>query len=479
MTDKLFSTSDCYNLTNKEIRELYKKYVNPSIEHLFGAFAAGEEDIDHAEGIWIHTKTNGKILDVTGGIGVLSHGHNHPRILQTRIDFQEKKKMEVHKTIFSPYLAALSHNIAQLLPQDLDFSFFCNSGAEAVEGSIKLAYKYHDGQRKTILHSDISFHGKLLGSGTITASKEVHFKYPQIPNAVSFEYNNIDSVKQKIREHRKKSGESDVYALIIEPFQTLSLRQCDTKFLQELQKICNENDIILIFDEIYVGWYKTGTMFNFMRHNVLPDILTTSKSLGGGKASISAYVTRAPILKKSYGNTRDALLHTSTYNGLGEECITAIEAINIMQEENYEEKSFHIEKITKERCHKLSEKYANEVKECKGSGALHGIFFNTDNLIISKILKLVPLSITKDPKFVPRLAAAAISDWMYKNYKILVIFSTADEVALYFNPSLIIEEKEIHYFFDSLDKTLEAGIWQIVLKFASKQFSNFVNFGNL
>ena len=80
--------------------------------------------------------------------------------------------MEVHKTIFSPYLAALSHNIAQLLPKDLDYSFFCNSGAEAVEGAMKLAYKYHDGSRKTILHSDISFHGKLLGSASITASKE-------------------------------------------------------------------------------------------------------------------------------------------------------------------------------------------------------------------------------------------------------------------------------------------------------------------
>ena len=479
MVDKLFSSDDCYVLTNKEIRELYKKYVNPSLEQLFGAFAAGREDVDHSEGVWIYTKNNEKILDVTGGIGVLSHGHNHPRILETRINFQKKKKMEVHKTIFSPYLAALSHNIAQLLPKDLDYSFFCNSGAEAVEGAMKLAYKYHDGNRKTILHSDISFHGKLLGSASITASKEVYFRYPEIPNTDSFEYDNIDSVKQKIKEHRNKSGESDVYALIIEPFQTLTLRQCNTNFLKELQKICNENSIILIFDEIYVGWYKTGTMFNFMGHNVLPDILTTSKSLGGGKASISAYVARAPILKKAYGNTRDALLHTSTYNGLGEECITAIEAINIMQEENYEKKSFHIEKIVKERCHQLLEKYSNEVKECRGSGALHGIFFNTDNLVISKILKLVPLSITKDPKFVSKLAAAAISDWMYKNYKILVIFSNTDEVALFFKPSLIIEETEINYFFDSLEKTLQEGFWQIVLKFASKQFSNFVNFGSL
>ena len=78
MTEKLFTVNDCYNLTNKEIRKLYKKHVNPSLEKLFGAFAAGEEEVDHAEGVWIYTKNNGRILDVTGGIGVLSHGHNHP-----------------------------------------------------------------------------------------------------------------------------------------------------------------------------------------------------------------------------------------------------------------------------------------------------------------------------------------------------------------------------------------------------------------
>ena len=150
---KLLKVEDCEKLSNHEVRELYKKYINPAIERIFGAFDLGQEIVDHAEGVWIYTKNNEKILDATGGIGVLSHGHNNSRILNTRIKFQEQKRMEVHKTIFSPYMAALSHNIAQLLPGDLDFSFFCNSGAEAVEGAIKLAYKFHEGDRKIILHS--------------------------------------------------------------------------------------------------------------------------------------------------------------------------------------------------------------------------------------------------------------------------------------------------------------------------------------
>ena len=361
---KLYTVDDCEKLTNQQVRELYKKHVNPAIEHLLGAFHLGEELIDHAEGVWLYARSGEKILDVTGGIGVLSHGHNNPRILNSRLNFQKQKRMEVHKTIFSPYVAALSHNIAELLPEDLDYSFFCNSGAEAVEGAIKLAYKYHDGKRKIILHSDISFHGKLLGSGTITASHEVRYKFPRISNTVQFEFNNIDSIIKNIDEYRNESGKSDIYAIIAEPFSASYLRASDSKFLKQLKKICNDNDIVLIFDEVYTGWYKTGNLFNFLDSGIIPDILTTSKSLGGGKASISAYVSRGSILKKAYGSIRDATLHTTTYNGFGEECITAIEAINITQEEDFKNKSLKIEKIVNERCKKLMTKHKNQVNEC-------------------------------------------------------------------------------------------------------------------
>lgn len=472
--EKLFDVKDCDRLTNQEVRELYKKYINPAIERIFGSFNLGQEIIDHAEGVWIYTKNNEKILDVTGGGGVLSHGHNHPRILNARIEFQKQKRMEIHKTIFSPYMAALSHNIAQLLPGDLNYSFFCNSGAEAVEGAIKLAYKYHKGERKIILHSDISYHGKLLGSASITASKEVHFRYPRIPNTYSFKFNDIISVKEKISSFRKESGESDIYALIIEPFSGGNVLQCSTEFLQELQKICNDNNIILIFDEIYTSWYKTGNRFNFMGHNVIPDILAMSKSFGGGKSSISAYVSRESILKKAYGNLQDATLHTTTYNGFGEECITAIEAINIMEEDNYKEKSQRIEKKVKLRCKKLMEKFNEDIIECRGSGALHGIFIKTKKTIFVNLFKLLPLQMTKNEKFIPQLIVGSIADWLYDHKKIYVLFTNADEISLLFAPSLIIEDEEIDYFFDSLEEALEKGIGNIITEFITKQFSKVI-----
>jgi len=208
MKNRLYSTQDCENLGIREIRDLYKKHVNPALENIFGSFASGQIEVAKAEGVKIVAKDGTEYLDVTGGIGVLNIGHNHPRIIAARQRYLESTKMEVHKTFFSPYLAALSHNLAAVLPGKLNYPYFCNSGAEAVEGAMKLAYKYHGGNRDYILHSDISFHGKLLGSASITASKEIYFKFPTLPNVDQFKYNNIESVKDKINS--LKSG----YALL-------------------------------------------------------------------------------------------------------------------------------------------------------------------------------------------------------------------------------------------------------------------------
>ena len=89
--------------------------------------------------------------------------------------------MEVHKYFFSPYLAALSHDIAALLPDDLDIVYLPNSGAEAIEGALKIAYKAHAGNRSRVLHSDISYHGTLLGAASVSGSKELWFRFPEIP----------------------------------------------------------------------------------------------------------------------------------------------------------------------------------------------------------------------------------------------------------------------------------------------------------
>ncbi len=166
--NKLLNLSDIDNLSIKEVKNLYSKHVSKFQQKALANFTFGNELAISAKGSWITTKSKKKYLDFTGGYGVLNLGHNHPRLLKARIDFQKKYKMEIHKNYLSQYTAALSKNISCVLPKSLNKVYLPNSGAEANEGAIKLAYKFHKGKRKLLLHSNISFHGKLLGTGSIS-----------------------------------------------------------------------------------------------------------------------------------------------------------------------------------------------------------------------------------------------------------------------------------------------------------------------
>ncbi len=471
MKDNLYTWQECAEFDIEKVQELYREYVSKSQVDLIGSFGFGRTVAVRSEGMYIYTSDGRQILDFTGGIGVLNHGHNHPRILAARTEYQKQKRMEVHKNFLSQYIAGLSYNLAQLLPEDLDISYFCNSGAEAVEGAVKLAYKYHDGNRRYVLHSDISFHGKLLGAAGLTGSPELDFKFPTIPNVKSFIYNNIDSVKDMVSKVRKPNGESDIYAIILEPFNGSTLRECSAEFLKELRKTCDNEGIVLIFDEVYTGWAKTGELFNFINKEVVPDIVTFAKSFGGGKSSISGYTTRTPFYRKAYDNLNDATMHSTTFNGFGEECITAIEAINIIIEDDYVGKSKRIHERLSNGLESLHVKYPDLIDEVRGSGALNGVILNKDiNPIIKSAISFLPAKVFKDERFMAKLITGSVISELFNTHNILTFYGSNREIPLIISPSLIITDEELDRFIDALDKTLAIGKGKLILNFVKQKY---------
>ena len=467
---KLIKIEEIDNFKIDDIKKLYNNYVSPSQVKLLKNFDFGKEVVKSAKGIYIYTDKNDKILDFTGGFGVLNHGHNHERIINARIDFQKNNKVEVHKNFLCPYLAALSHNISQILPGNLNVSYLPNSGAEANEGAIKLAYKYHEGKRNYILHSDISFHGKLLGTGSISASPEVKFKFPGLISKDTFKWNDLEDLKNKINKYRTNKNVSDIYAIIVEPFSASSLLECSKDFLMGLRELCDKEKIILIFDEIYTGWGKTGEFFYFMNYkNLVPDILTMSKSFGGGKSSISCFTTTNEIFEKSYGNIEDSTIHSTTYNAFGEESVTALEAINICVEENYPEKARNIGAKIKNNLTNLKNKFPKQIKEVRGKGCLQGIIFNSGPDIIKKILTLLPINLTKDERFINKLITSAVISNLYSEFKILSSLGQNKDICLWISPPLIVKDEEINYFFKSLESTISLGFPRLISNFLKKK----------
>ncbi len=475
---KLIPTSKIDKIKNSDIKKLYSNHVNKGLTQILSKFSYNKKNVKNAEGIYLKLSNNKKILDVTGGIGVLNLGHNNSKILKTRIKFQKQKKAEVYKLFFSPYLAALSYNISQLAEGNLKKVFLCNSGAEANEAAIKLAYRYYDAKKKFILASKNAFHGKLIASGSISGSYSLKNNFPYFKFKDEFKVNNLRSLKRL----EPKMKKNNFFGLIIECFSASTLTRVNEEFMKEVFRLKKKYNFLVIFDEIYVGWGKTGYLFSYQRYNKFePDIVTFSKSFGGGKSSISGYVANKKIFSKVYENVEDSLLHTTTYNGFGEECITANEAINIIVNEKYYLKARSIEKDVKENFEILKNKHPDKIVALKGEGALFGIYLNEPFELISKLLKKLPFRFIKNKsEFVSKLYVAAVSDLMFSKYNILCIFSQGSLIQdsdkssafISFQPSLIIKKVETKYFFKSLSKVLSLKPSYILIKFLKKILTN-------
>jgi putrescine aminotransferase len=468
----LISLDAAEELSTGQVHELYERYVSRSQVSLMTSFGFGRELVERAEGVWVHLRDGRKVLDFTGGVGVLNHGHNHPRVLAARQRFATAGRMEVHKAFFSPYLAALSHNVAEVLPGDLNISYFPNSGAEANEGAIKMAYKYHGGKRQTIMRADISFHGKTLGAGSLTGSSENSFRYPGLPDIVVYPYGDLPALRAAVDAARTPSGGCDVYAILVEPYSASTMRHWSEQDLHALQAMCREKDIVLIFDEIYTGWGKTGSLFYFMRHaGLLPDILCYSKSLGGGKASISGYTAREPIFRKAYDRLADVILHSTTYYGFGEETATAIEAVNIVIEDDYPARARALGRVLGDGLERIAKTHPDVVNRVAGVGSLWGVFLGGGPKVLDLAGKLVP-GFSGDPQFRTKLITLSVIAHLFREHGIITYYSPNADNPLVVAPSLVATEADAEHFLASLDATLARGLPRLLTSFVREKVTS-------
>lgn len=468
----LISLAECERMPVARVHEEYRRHVGRAQVSLMTSFTFGRELVDHAEGTTIHTTDGRRVLDFTGGVGVLNHGHNHPAILAARDRHRERRRLESHQHHFSPYVAALGHNLARLLPGDLAVSFFPNSGAEAVEGAVKVAYRYHGGRRHRILHADISFHGKLLGSGSLTGASRHTFTFPGIAGAHTYAYDDIESVRAAVAAARNADGESDVYAILVEPFSASTMRQCSERFLRELRRLCTDEDIVLVFDEIYTGWGKTGSLFHFMRYpDLVPDLLTTSKSFGGGKSSISAFVVREPVFRRACGSLTDALAHSSTtaHHGFGEEIATALEAVRIAVDDDYPGRAREIERRLGDGLRRLAHRHPGVIADVRGAGALWGIFLDGGPKVIDLLARLAPGGFGRDPNVRTKLVTAAVVEAMYRDHDVYTYYTLNGRNPLVAAPSLVASADDVDRFLHALDDTLSRGLTRLLVRFVRQK----------
>ena len=456
---ELLTVEDAKNLTVEQTSDLFREHINPGQYHFLKLLGFHKVVIDRAEGMYYYDKNDRKILDFFGGFGSLAFGHNHPRIIATRKRFQEEKRHEIAIAFMSQYASALAKNLAAIAPGDLDMVFLGSSGSEVVEAALKLAEKVQGPKRSKIVYAEYSFHGKTRGALSVTDSDFYQSSFSLLDNRVRIPFGNAVALEEQLK------NDPSIGIVILETIQGgAGIIPASVEYWKEVRRLCDKYNVLWIADEVQCGMGRSGRFFAFEYAGVIPDITVLAKSLGGGKAAIGAMIARRPHYMAAYGNPKNALIHGhATFGGIGETCCTAIEALNILYDENLIENSKRMGALLLEKLTALKEKYPRLIKEVRGQGLMIGLEFQDFSRTLPLGLKYIVSML--DDKLKGSLCGF-VGSILLRDHHILVAFTEYNRNVIRLEPPLIVTEIEIETFVNALDEVLARGIATIIKDYA-------------
>jgi putrescine aminotransferase len=309
-------------------------------------------------------------IDCLGGFGIFNVGHRNPKVIKAVTD--QMRRQPLHsQDLLDPLRAMLAKALAMLTPEGLEFSFFCNSGTEAVEGALKLARAY-DPTKQTIVAATKGFHGKSYGSLSASAKAEFRRPFgPMLPNIEHVPFNDLLALRDMLTSCRAV-GE-DVGAVLLEPIQGEGgVNIPDDDYLPNVRALCDEFGALLILDEVQTGMGRTGRMFCCEHYGVSPDLMCLAKAFGGGVVPAGAVIGRREIFSRLFDNP---FLHTSTFGGNPLACAAALATINVLIEDRLPERAAVMGARMIAGIRAAVEGHGDAVEDVRGKGLLIAIEF--------------------------------------------------------------------------------------------------------
>lgn len=345
-------------MTTQEYMELGDKYF----VHTYNRYKIV---MDKAKGVYIYDADGKKYLDFASGIGVASLGYGNKKYTDA-IKSQIDKIMHTSNLFYNEPAVLAAEKLVKA--SGLEKAFFTNSGAEAIEGALKMAKRYaYDRDGKSdheIIAMGHSFHGRTMGALALTGNEHYQKPFGPMISGIKFaEYNDLDSVKALVNDK--------TCAIILEPVQGEGgIYPADKEFIEGIRKICDEKDILMICDEVQCGMGRTGEMFAFQNYNVKPDIIASAKALGCG-VPVGAFVAG-----KKCCNSLVPGDHGTTYGG-NPLVTSAVNAVfDIYEEENILENVKNVGAYLEEKLDELVNENKNIVLR-RGKGLMQGLVLKT------------------------------------------------------------------------------------------------------
>ncbi|MFP4578874.1 MAG: aspartate aminotransferase family protein [Coleofasciculus sp.] len=348
-------------------------------------------------------------LDFVAGIATCTLGHAHPAVIET-VTQQIKTLHHVSNLYYIPPQGELAQWMIE--HSCADRVFFCNSGAEANEGAIKLARKYAhtvlEIEKPVILTANASFHGRTLATITATGQPKYQKNFdPLVPGFYYVPYNDIGAMEDAIGE--LDEGDQRVAAVMLEPLQGEGgVRPGELEYFLRLRKICDETGILLILDEVQVGMGRTGKYWGYENLGIEPDIFTSAKGLAGG-------VPIGAMLCKQFCNVFQPGDHASTFGGNPLACATALTVAQTLEREGILQNVQERGEQLRTRLRAIAMNYPQLIAEVRGWGLINGMELKADveltavdvvKAAMAQGLLLVPAG-PKVVRFVPPLIVSA------------------------------------------------------------------------
>jgi acetylornithine/N-succinyldiaminopimelate aminotransferase len=325
-------------------------------------FARVDLAFERGEGVWLVTKDGERYLDFTSGVAVNALGHAHPHLVAA-ITEQAQKLWHVSNLYEIPEAERVAQRLCAA--SFADVVFFCNSGAEAVEGAIKTARKYQAVSERPDRYRIITFEGAFHGRTLATLAAGGQKKYlegfgPMVEGFDQVPFADLAAVKKVIGEQTA--------AIMIEPLMGEGgVRSVEPSFLRALRELCDQNGLLLIFDEVQSGMGRTGELFAYQRTGVTPDVMALAKALGGGFPVGAVLATNEAAKGMTTGT------HGSTFGGNPLAMSAANATLDIMLAPGFFD---HVKKIGilfKQRLAEIKDRYPSLIAEVRGDGLLVGL----------------------------------------------------------------------------------------------------------
>ncbi len=354
-------------------------------------------EIESAEGPFINTTDGRQFVDFISGIAVSSLGHRHPAVIKA---VKEQLDRHLHVMVYGEFIQKPQSAYAELLtaqmPENLDRVYFVNSGTEANEGALKLAKK-HTGRHKFVAFHH-GYHGDTHGSLSVTGRDVYRDPYmPLLPDVNFLDFNSFEGLD---------AIDNKTAAVIMEPVQGEGgIIPAQKEWLGEVRLRCDETGVLLIFDEIQTGFFRTGSLFAFQHYDVVPDILCLAKAMAGGMP-MGAFVSSSEIFKSFMYDP--PLNHVTTFGGHPVSCAAAYATLSELLKGSFGEKAVQIETITRDLLD------AGGIVEIRGKGAMLGMELEdrdlTRNVVENCFEKGIILGWTLHSNTLVRLAPPLIID---------------------------------------------------------------------